>query len=372
MKKASCLFVSVVVLLSGCNKTNPVGPTPQSSTKSIVAVTISQLYTEGNIGLFSIPEATAFPNLLSIYMDNDVRTYDGSTYVLERYGKDNIIKIKGSVIADSAVSYDKNIGSSVNVQDIAFISPTKAYITQNLSSQIAIFNPSTGDKSTKTIDCAGYVAYRNTDSAATSPYLSREMYYNGNVYVLCQRLKLGAGGFIQAADTSLILVVNATSDSVENTVKLAYRNPQEMSEYNGKLYVAGTGAYGANDGGIECIDLATGGNNGSIVDETALHGDVQSIIVIGDTKGYAVISTPSFAMEMYPFNPQTRTVGTKISGVDNPCSGHMAYDGSFVYIGDRSMTNPGIVVIDPATDTKVGSTKNIGLPPNSLAYLESK
>jgi hypothetical protein len=49
----------------------------------------------------------------------------------------------------------------------------------------------------------------------------------------------------------------------------------------------------------------------------------------------------------------------------------MAYDGMYVYVGDRSATAPGIVMIDPATDLKRGSTKNVGLPPNSLAFLQT-
>jgi hypothetical protein len=47
----------------------------------------------------------------------------------------------------------------------------------------------------------------------------------------------------------------------------------------------------------------------------------------------------------------------------------MAFDGAYVYVGDRSNSTPGIVIIDPKTDTKVGTTKNVGLPPNSLALL---
>jgi len=372
MKKVSFLLIPVGMLLASCFTTSPVSPTPQSTSKSIVAVTISQLYTEGNVGLYSIPDTTAYKNLLSIFKDNDVRTYDGSTYILERYGKDNIIKIVGSAIADSSVAYDKNIGASVNIQDIAFISPTKAYVTQYQNSQIVIFDPSTGSRSTKSIDCSKYVAYYNTDSAAPSPYASRALYYSGNVYVACQRLYAPAGGFINAADTSLVLVINATSDSVEAAIRLAYKNPQEMSICNGKLYVASVGEYGSNDGGIEAIDLSTDVNTGTVVDETALHGDVLTIIVVSDTKGYAVISTPSFTTETYPFDPDAKSIGAKISGIDSPFSGHMAYDGSFVYIGDRSTTTPGIVAIDPATDRKVGATKNVGLPPNSLAYLETK
>jgi hypothetical protein len=337
--------------------------------RSIVAVNISIDYAEGNMGLYSINDSTAYQNQLSIFSDNDIRTYNGAIYVLERLGKDGIIKIQGSTIADSKVVYDKNIGAAVNIQDIAFISASKAYVTQFQSTQVVIFDPSTGTKAAKTIDLSAFDAYAGTDSAAPFPYMSKALYYNGKVYVACQRLHAPAGGYIQAADTSCIVVINAVSDSVEKTIKLAYKNPQELSICNGKMYVASVGKYGMNDGGIECIDLTVGTNTGTIMDENALQGDVGTLIVISDTKGYVVISTPSFATEMWAFNPLAKTRGLKISGIDSPGTNHLAYDGARVYVADRSITTPGIVAVDPATDTKVGATKNLGLPPNSLAYL---
>jgi len=323
------------------------------------------------MGTYSITDTTAYANLLSIWDDNDIRTYNGAIYVLERSGKDNVLKINGSVIGDSFIAYEKNINPAVNIQDIAFISSTKAYITQYASSQIAIFDPSTGLKVGNTIPLSAYDTYAGTDSADVVPYMSREMYYNGKVYVACQRLKAPAGGYIQAADTSKIVVINATTDSVEKAINLIYKNPQELCIFNGKLYVGSVGIWGVNDAGIEAIDLATDTNTGSIVTESAFFGDIASIIVVSDTKGYAVISTPAFTTELHSFNPRAKTVGAKIAGLDAPCSGHMAFDGTYVYVGDRSTTNPGIVIIDPMTDAKIGTTKNVGLPPNSLALLKT-
>jgi hypothetical protein len=372
MKKITCLLISSLLFCWGCGKKNDNPSASQSTqvTESIVAVSISQDYSEGNIGMYSISDSIAYPNLLSVYSDNDIRTYNGAIYVLERYGKDNIIRISGTVIADSTVVYEKNIGASVNIQDIAFISSTKAYVTQYANSQVVVFNPSTGEKTGTSIDLSDYVAYSGTDSATSTPSCSRALYYNGKVYIACQRLKAPEGGYLQAGDTSLIVVVNTVSDTVERVIRLAYKNPQELSICNEKLYVAGVGIWGANDGGIECIDLSADTNAGTIADEASFSGDVESIIVVSDTKGYAIISTPTYTTEAYSFNPQTKTKGSKISGIDSPCANHIAFDGKYVYIGDRSTTSPGIVVIDPATDTKIGDTKYIGLPPNSLAFLE--
>jgi hypothetical protein len=371
MNKVFAVSSALLICFIGCSQKSNPGAPQSSSTQSIVAVSLSYTYDAGNMGLFSISDTVAYKNLLSIWTDNDIRTNNGAVYVLERSGKDNLLKISGSIITDSTVTYEKNIGASVNIQDIAFVSATKAYITQYAGSKVAIVDPQTGLRLNRAIDLSAFNTYAGTDSADVVPYMGKEVYYGGKVYIACQRLKAPAGGFIQAADTSKIVVINTTTDSVEKAISLMYKNPQELSICNGKLYVGSVGIWGANDAGIEAIDLATDTNLGSILGESAFPGDVASIIIVSDTKGYAVISTPSFTTELHSFNPQTKSTGQKIAGIDAPCSGHMAFDGTYVYVGDRSNANPGIVIIDPVTDEKIGTTKNIGLPPNSLALLET-
>jgi len=369
MKKFAGTIGIISILLIGCSENRNLPSQQAPSIESIVAVSLSYMYDAGNMGLYNIKDSTAYQNLLSNWTDNDVRADNGDIYVLERSGKDNVIKITGSIISASTVTYEKNIGASVNIQDIACINSTKAYVTQYGSSHVAIIDLSTGIKSNTTIDLSAYNTYAGTDSSDKVPYMARELFYNGKVYIACQRLKAPAGGYIQAADTSKIVVINATTDSVVKAINLVYRNPQELSIWNGKLYVGSVGIWGTNDAGIEEIDLATDTNIGSVVSESAFLGDIASIIVVSDTKGYAVISTPAYTTELHAFNPQAKTVGSKIAGIDAPCSGHMAFDGTYMYVGDRSSSAPGIVIIDPANDMKVGTTKNIGLPPNSLALL---
>ena len=369
MKKFIETVGALAILFVGCSENKTITSPQTFSIQSIVAVTISYTYDAGNIGLYNISDSITYQNLLSNWTDNDIRTYNGALYILERSGKDNVLKINGSVISNATVTYEKYIGQSVNIQDIAIISSTKAYTMQLASSKVTIVDASTGIKSSKTIDLSSFNTYAGTDSADAVPYMSKALYYNGKVYIACQRLKAPAGGYIQAADISKIIVINATTDSIIKAINLMFKNPQELSIFNGKLYVGSVGIWGVNDGGVEAIDLATDSNIGSIAGESAFSGDIASIIVVSDTKGYAVISTPAFTTELHAFNPQIKTVGPKISGIDAPCSGHMAFDGAYVYVGDRSNSTPGIVIIDPKTDTKVGTTKNVGLPPNSLALL---
>jgi len=129
------------------------------------------------------------------------------------------MRINGPVIAESTVVYEKNVGASVDIQDIAVISSSRAYVTQLYSAQIAVVDPQTGVKTGASIDLSAFDTYAHTDSADAYPYMSRELYYNGKVYIACQRLKAPAGGYIQAADTSKIVVVDAATDSVVKSTR---------------------------------------------------------------------------------------------------------------------------------------------------------
>jgi hypothetical protein len=63
-------------------------------------------------------------------------------------------------------------------------------------------------------------------------------------------------------------------------------------------------------------------------------------------------------------------VGQKVQNIDNAFGG-LTFDGQLLYVGDRSLTKPGIVVIDPVDDSKKSGPFDMGLPPNALAVLSS-
>ncbi|MBN1980396.1 MAG: hypothetical protein JW795_02610, partial [Chitinivibrionales bacterium] len=83
-------------------------------------------------------------SLLPIHSDSRVQTYGGSVYIIERFTKDNIIRINGSTISPATIAYQHHLGDGVNLHDIAFISETKAYVTQYNSADLLVFNPATG------------------------------------------------------------------------------------------------------------------------------------------------------------------------------------------------------------------------------------
>jgi hypothetical protein len=78
----------------------------------------------------------------------------------------------------------------------------------------------------------------------------------------------------------------------------------------------------------------------------------------------------NFSTVVKECNPSTGDVGATIESV-NDAFGGMAYDGTYLYIGDRSTTDPGVVVIDPSDNSKVAGPIDVGsLPPSAIAVLK--
>jgi|GEM_PF-1543307 hypothetical protein len=347
---------------------------PPAYKQTIIATTTAADYSTGNAGTLKLEDDGVAKNCLAVGSDTYIRTYHGSVYILERYGKDNVIRINGRVISPATVEYQVNIGHSLNIQDIAFAGDRKAYITQFQSSGVVIFDPSTGTK-TGTIDLSRFNTYAGTANAEQYPFMSSAITYGGYLYVACQRLA-HSGVNLVPADTSCIAVVSTFNDSIVGKINLAKKNPYSMSVAAGKLYVSCTGGWGDwTDGGVECVDLFSNKNIGIVAEEQDFAGDLSTIQMTGPDKGYVAVgkNTPdysSFWTEVIGFNPKTHSVAGKVQNIANAFGG-LAFDGAYLYVGDRSSTNPGIVVVDPTDDSKKAGPFDMGLPPNALAFLKS-
>jgi len=128
----------------------------------VAATTIASDYSAANFELISIMNNYSVnPNLIpSLHTDNAVRSFGGDVYVLERLGKDNVIRYNAE---RTAVEYQENIGAGVNIQDIAVVSETKAYISCYQSVDLVVFNPKTGKK-VSAIDLSRFNAYARNQS----------------------------------------------------------------------------------------------------------------------------------------------------------------------------------------------------------------
>jgi hypothetical protein len=122
--------------------------------------------------------------------------------------------------------------------------------------------------------------------------------HGGNVFVALQRFD-----HQWDIDTSLVLVIDAATRAITDTIPLLFRNPVTASVHDGIWYVGGVAGYGDLEGGIERIDLATRTHAGELVTEETLGGDISSYVSTGADQGYAVILTGTWPDIRYFIKP---------------------------------------------------------------------
>ena len=118
------------------------------------------------------------------------------------------------------------------------------------------------------------------------------------------------------------------------------------------------------------IDLADGATGGILVTEEILGGDVSNVIIVNGTTGYAVVSDAGWNNAVVRFNPANGNKTGTISGVENAAQFGLAWDGTYLYVGDRSATNPGLLIVDTSDNSIVSGPHDLGMPPNAIALLE--
>lgn len=294
---------------------------------------------------------------------------DGLVYVVGRAAGDHI------QILDPCDNFDTidqfSTGNGSNPHDIVFVSPTKAYISRYDMTSVLIMNPQTG-ASPGTISLA---AFADADGL---PEMDQMFLAGGYLCVLLQRLD--RNNFYTPVGTSYLAVIDLATDTVVDMnpgaggvqpVTLLRTNP--YSEVNYRIagpattaYFSCVGFFGVLDGGVVEVDLADVTSQSVVLTETAAGGDILDVEIINDTRGYAIIATPSFTTELIAFNPAT---GAKIGGTLYAPGGYDLNDcephdlGGVLLLTDRKATNPGIRCFDLATGAAAGALINVGLPP---------
>ena len=344
----------------------------------IVATTAATDYSSGNVGVLMEPAHAAHKDLLSIHSDNIVRCKGSAIYILERLGKDNLIRLDSSSLYSGGVVYQQSLGSGVNLQDIAFADSDKGYVTQYQAPGVLVVDLGDGSVA-DTIDLSDYnTTYADhPDSTEDWPFMSSALVLGDNLYVACQRMRSVTtdwGISFEPADTSLIVVISTATDAVVETIALEKKNPYGMDVAAGKLYVSSTGSWAdPTDGGVERIDPATNTNEGVVAEESTFGGNISTIVMVNENKGYVAVGKNSadfseFWTELVEFDPSAGTVGEAVDGVDDAFGGAV-YNGRYLYVGDRNTAAPGVVVIDPADNSTVAGPLDVGIAPSSLSVL---
>src|SRR5207244_5291003 len=94
------------------------------------------------------------------------------------------------------------VGNGSNRQAIAFVSPTKAYVTRLASPRLLIVNPSTGDS----LGAISLAAFADADGI---PDMDRMIRVGPRLFVAVQRL-----ANFQSTHTSLVAVIDTRADTL--------------------------------------------------------------------------------------------------------------------------------------------------------------
>ncbi len=324
-------------------------------------------------GSFSSVEASTYAkacNVAPVHSDARVRWYDGRVYVVNRFGADNIQVLNGT---SYALVRQFSVGNGSNPYDIAFSSPSRAYVTRYESTDLWIVDPTTGAH-------VGTVSLAGLADADGVPEMDRLQMVGPLLFVSLQRVNRNAG--FQPTDSSLVAVVDTRNDTVVDCdpahpgvqgILLPRKNPVTPFVFDvprTRLYLGCVGLYGPLDGGIVRVDPVALVADGVVAREDSLGGDVLDLAWHDDSRAYAIVSDVSFNTQLIRWSPVS---GRRLATLYNPggfslADAEVTPDGSEVWVCNSSFSSPGIRVFATSTDQLVGAPITCTLPPQGLTF----
>ena len=309
-------------------------------------------------------------DVASVHSDARVRWYGGRVYVVNRFGADNIEVLDGTTYA---LVRQFSVGNGSNPYDIAFASPTHAYVTRYESADLWVVNPVTGAH-TGTISLA---ALADADGV---PEMDRMSKVGPLLFVSLQRVDRNAG--FQPTDSSLVAVVDTRTDALVDCdvtvpgvqgILLPRTNPVTtfaLDVPRSRLYLGCVGRYGELDGGIVRIDPLTLHADGVAASEDSLGGDVLDIAWKDDARAYAIVSDAAFNTQLVRWSPVSgRREATLYSpGGFSLADAEVTPAGDQVWVCNSSFSSPGIRIFSTATGQLVAGPVTCTLPPQGITF----
>jgi len=346
---------------------------PASAAESKAFVVTSDFST-GTLGAVDLATRVVSSDVASLGSDAVLRWHGGLLHVVNRFGADNI------QVVDPAQGYATvrqfSVGNGSNPQDIAFVSPTKAYVSRYGSADLLVVNPSAANG--QPMSSISLAAFADGDGL---PEMSRMIRIGRYLFVACQRLTS-----FQPLNPSVIVVVDTETDAVVDVdpgtpgtqaIPLSTRNPITTFEYDraqARLLIGCTGHFNALDGAVEGINPFTFQNLGPVVSEQQLGGDLTDIAWHTATHAYALVIQGN-SNRLVTWNPST---GLKLATIFTASGGFSLPDceindrGELYVCKNPSMPSPGdlpgMLVFSTTTDALLAGPLYLGLPPIVVTF----
>ena len=329
-------------------------------------------FASGNVANVALgPPPAPACNVAPACADAVLRHHQGRLYVVERFGCDNVRVLDPN--AGFAVVRQFSVGNGSNPQDIAVVSPTKAYVSRYETGDLWIVNPQSGA-------FLGSVSLAQFADADGVPEMHRLAVRAGRVFVTVQRVDREA--FFTPTDSSTVVVIDAATDLLVDCDPLAdgvqgillpFQNPttEFVMDASGDLVVGCTGTYGANDGGVVRIDPVGLAVEAVETTEAALGGDIVDVATFSPSRGFAIVGDASFNTLCRPYDRGTGAAGAAVHATAGfQLADAEVNDRGELWLADRTPSAPGIRVFDAATLLPLhgGGPVSTCLPPQDIAF----
>ena len=334
------------------------------------AFVVTTDYSTGSFSAVNLGTRAVAKDVAGVWSDATLRWYNGKVYVVNRAGQDNIQVIDPA--AAYATVFQFSTGSGSNPQDIAFASPTRAYVSRYDMQALLVCNPQTG----ATLDTISLAAFADADHL---PEMAHLALIGNHLFVAVQRLDR-LNNYVPTA-YSLVVVIDTEADTVldvdpitpgRQAITLVARDPVTAFSYvpeSHRLLIGCAGRFLQNDGGIEAIDTQALQSVGLISTEAQLGGDIGDVEWYSPTHSYAIVSDASFDAHLVSFDPST---GVKLGTVRSPGGFSLPdcaiNDRGELYVADNGFTTAGLYVYQAGTDALIAGPLDTGLPPNQIAF----
>lgn len=261
----------------------------------------------------------------------------GNVYLLDNSSSE----VTGFVGADLSKNFlDQNVGDKSNPYSVARLGDYLWVARWGSSHLLGI--PFGGAKA-DSIDLSSY-----SDPSLSMPRMMAVKVWNGKLVVPVQRLDKTSG----PADSSLVLVIDPDTKTVEKRIALPFRNPEDL-DVRGDLMVLGcTGGWASSkDGGIAVVDLAKSLVTTAIAADS-LGGDPSRVVFVSADRVWVALDMGYPSTKALPIDLAAKKVGAIFA--DAGAVGDLAFDGASLWVANHDDKSPVVYRVDPATGAKNG------------------
>ena len=266
---------------------------------------------------------------IAFYQDSKIVTNGADVYVLEGLGSDNVSKVNPELIAEGAkkaVAWQVKFENG-NPVDMVFSGENAWVALQNSDSLVMI---STKDgKFVKSIKTGDFAA-----EGQASPYVTDIELADGKIYALMQRYSMDAE-FNFTYPRGLVVIFDAETGKLQDTIQLVTDNPSAFAMYNGNLYVASLGKYdnaADNNRGLEKVDLKAKKSE-LIISGEKLGAGLYSFVV-EDEVAYAAVYNGWGSTPIVKIDLEKKTF-EKVNGIAD-AQKTLALKNGVLYVGDHT------------------------------------